>query len=114
MLVIGRALLAKPSILMLDEPSMGLSPLFTKVVLQVVSELRMSSVSVLLVEQNADAALRIADRAYVMERGEITVSGPASELRTNPRIRAAYLGGVGGHIDPRHSFKSVNPSKDFV
>jgi branched-chain amino acid transport system ATP-binding protein len=108
MLAIGRALLAKPAVLMLDEPSMGLSPLYAKVVLQVVGELRKSGVSVLLVEQNADAALRVADRAYVMERGEITVSGLASELRTDPRIRAAYLGGVGDRAAPRPSFNGVN------
>lgn len=94
MLAVGRALLAKPSILMLDEPSMGLSPLYTKVILGVVSELRAGGVSVLLVEQNADAALRVADRAYVMERGEITLSGTGSSLRSDPRIRAAYLGGA--------------------
>jgi branched-chain amino acid transport system ATP-binding protein len=107
MLAIGRALLAKPSVLMLDEPSMGLSPIFAKVVMRVVSELRTSGVSVLLVEQNADAALRVADRAYVMERGVFTVSGRASELRRDPRIRAAYLGGV-DHSDPRQSFNSLN------
>lgn len=95
MLAIGRALLSKPAVLMLDEPSMGLSPLFAKVVLQVVRELRSSGVSVLLVEQNADAALRVADRAYVMERGEITFGGVASELRSDPRIKSAYLGGDG-------------------
>lgn len=93
MLAIGRSLLARPSLLMLDEPSMGLSPLFAKIVLQVVRELRSTGVSILLVEQNADAALRIADRAYVMERGEIVLEGRASQLRTDPRIQSAYLGG---------------------
>lgn len=92
MLAIGRALLAKPAVLVLDEPSMGLSPLFSKVVMQVIAQLRDSRVSVLLIEQNADAALRVADRAYVMERGVLTTSGMASELRSDPRIKAAYLG----------------------
>lgn len=92
MLAIGRALLAAPSLLMLDEPSMGLSPLFARTVLQVVGELRSSGVSVLLVEQNAEAALRISDRAYVMERGEIVLEGRSSEVRSDPRIREAYLG----------------------
>ena len=95
MLAIARALMARPSILMLDEPSMGLSPLFAKVVMKVISQLRESRVSVLLVEQNADAALRVADRAYVMERGEFTLSGSASSLRADPRVKAAYLGGAG-------------------
>lgn len=94
MLAIGRALLAAPSLLMLDEPSMGLSPLFARTVLQVVAELRNSGVSILLVEQNAEAALRISDRAYVMERGEIVFDGPAAAVRNDPRIRAAYLGDV--------------------
>lgn len=110
MLAIGRALLAKPSLLLLDEPSMGLSPLYAKLVLQVISELRTSGVSVLLVEQNADAALRVADRAYVMERGEITVSGPAADLRADPRIRAAYLGGVPDRSSARHSPQPHQPS----
>ena len=101
MLAIARALMARPCVLMLDEPSMGLSPLYAKVVLQVVAQLRESGVSVLLVEQNADAALRVADRAYVMERGEIALSGPAAQLRADPRIKAAYLGGGAGHAGPR-------------
>jgi branched-chain amino acid transport system ATP-binding protein len=110
MLAIGRALLAKPALLLLDEPSMGLSPLYATLVMQVISELRKSRVSVLLVEQNADAALRVADRAYVMERGEITVSGPASDLRADPRIRAAYLGGVTDPSSPRHPLQLHQPS----
>jgi branched-chain amino acid transport system ATP-binding protein len=109
MLAIGRALLSKPSVLMLDEPSMGLSPIFAKVVMQVVSELRGSGVSVLIVEQNADAALRIADRAYVMERGDITITGRASDLRSDPRIRDAYLGGGAGHSGQRRPSPGVNP-----
>lgn len=115
MLAIGRALLAKPSILMLDEPSMGLSPLFSKVVMQVIEQLRANRVSVLLVEQNADAALRVADRAYVMERGEFTFSGPASQLRSDARVRAAYLGGPIPETAGTLSHQAMQqPQGDFV
>lgn len=115
MLAIGRALLARPSVLMLDEPSMGLSPLFAKVVMKVIAQLRDTRVSVLLIEQNADAALRVADRAYVMERGVLTTSGKASDLRSDPRIKAAYLGSgeAAGHAafarSPEHQ-----PEEDFA
>ncbi|QAA94641.1 ABC transporter ATP-binding protein [Pollutimonas thiosulfatoxidans] len=93
MLAIGRALLSKPKVLLLDEPSMGLSPLFAQVVFKVIKELKASGVSVLLVEQNAEAALRISDRAYVLERGHIALSGKSQVLREDPRVRNAYLGG---------------------
>lgn len=93
MLAIGRALLSKPKVLLLDEPSMGLSPLFAQVVFKVIKELKAAGVSVLLVEQNAEAALRISDRAYVLERGRIAISGESQVLRADPRVRSAYLGG---------------------
>ncbi|QDZ00339.1 ABC transporter ATP-binding protein [Nitratireductor mangrovi] len=92
MLAMGRALMAKPSVLMLDEPSLGLAPLIVRDILRTVSELRDKGVSVLLVEQNARAALAIADHAYVMELGEVTLQGPASELAADPRIAEVYLG----------------------
>ena len=92
MLAIGRALMAKPRLLMLDEPSLGLAPLIVREVLQVVASLRDLGVSVLLVEQNARAALQVADRAYVLEMGAVTLSGQASELLNDPRIIASYLG----------------------
>ncbi len=92
MLAIGRALMARPRLLMLDEPSLGLAPLIVREVLHVVASLRTLGVSVLLVEQNARAALQVADRAYVLEMGAVTLSGAASELLSDPRIIASYLG----------------------
>ena len=92
MLAIGRALMARPRLLMLDEPSLGLAPLIVKEVLNVVASLRTLGVSVLLVEQNARAALQVADRAYVLEMGAVTLSGQASDLLHDPRIIASYLG----------------------
>jgi branched-chain amino acid transport system ATP-binding protein len=96
MLAIGRALMARPQLLMLDEPSLGLAPLIVREVLQVVSSLRQHGVSVLLVEQNARAALRTADRAYVLEMGAFALSGPATELIHDRRIMETYLGLGGG------------------
>ncbi|MDO8773616.1 MAG: ABC transporter ATP-binding protein [Burkholderiaceae bacterium] len=95
MLAIGRALMAKPKLLMLDEPSLGLAPLIVREVLQVVASLRSHGVSILLVEQNARAALAVADRAYVLEMGSVALSGDASELARDPRIIETYLG-IGG------------------
>ena len=92
MLAIGRALMARPRLLMLDEPSLGLAPLIVREVLHVVSSLRAHGVSVLLVEQNAQAALQIADRAYVMELGEFILSGSAKDIASNQRVAASYLG----------------------
>ncbi|NBN62279.1 ATP-binding cassette domain-containing protein [Microvirga tunisiensis] len=92
MLAIARALMARPTCLLLDEPSMGLAPILVDQILEVVKSLRSLDVTVLLVEQNAFAALSIADRGYVMETGRITMSGPAAELIADPRIREAYLG----------------------
>ena len=92
MLAIGRALMARPRLLMLDEPSLGLAPLIVREVLQVVASLRRHGVSVLLVEQNARAALQVADRAYVLEMGAVALSGVAADLLHDRRIIDTYLG----------------------
>jgi branched-chain amino acid transport system ATP-binding protein len=92
MLCIGRALMARPKLLMLDEPSTGLSPKLTWSVLEAIQKIRERGVAVLLVEQNAHQALRLADRAYVMESGTCVLSGPGPELAEDDRVRAAYLG----------------------
>ena len=92
MLAIGRAMMARPACLLLDEPSMGLAPILVAQILDVVKYLKSLGVTVLLVEQNAYAALQIADRGYVMETGRIAMAGPAAELIADERIRAAYLG----------------------
>ena len=95
MLAVGRALMAKPRLLMLDEPSLGLAPRIVREVLRIVSELRKRGVSILLVEQNARAALQVADYAYVLETGAVTLEGPAAELARDPRVIEVYLG-MGG------------------
>jgi branched-chain amino acid transport system ATP-binding protein len=92
MLAIGRALMARPRLLMLDEPSTGLSPKLTWAVLDAVQEIRKRGVAILLVEQNAAHALDLADRAYVLESGSIVLTGPGPELARDDRVRAAYLG----------------------
>ncbi len=92
MLAMGRALMSRPKVLLLDEPSMGLSPIMVDKIFEVVRDVYAQGVTVLLVEQNASRALKIADRAYVMESGLLTMSGPARELLVDPRVRAAYLG----------------------
>jgi branched-chain amino acid transport system ATP-binding protein len=92
MLAIGRALMAQPRLLLLDEPSMGLAPNVVDQVLAAIRALKRDGLTVLLVEQNARAALAIADRAYVLETGRIALSGGAREIGTDPRVRAAYLG----------------------
>ncbi len=92
MLAIARALMARPSCLLLDEPSMGLAPILVAQIFDVVKNLRSLNVTVLLVEQNAFGALSIADRGYVMETGRITMSGPASDLIADEKVREAYLG----------------------
>ncbi|HCL63363.1 MAG TPA: ABC transporter ATP-binding protein [Rhizobium sp.] len=92
MLAIARALMGRPSCLLLDEPSMGLAPILVQQIFDVVRSMRDLKVTVLLVEQNAFGALSVADRGYVMETGKITMEGPAGELLADPRIREAYLG----------------------
>jgi branched-chain amino acid transport system ATP-binding protein len=92
MLAMGRALMARPKLLLLDEPSMGLSPIMVDKIFEVVRDIHARGTTVLLVEQNASRALALADRGYVMDSGEITMQGPARELLNDPRVRAAYLG----------------------
>jgi branched-chain amino acid transport system ATP-binding protein len=94
MVAIARALILQPRLLVLDEPSMGLAPLVVRAIFGIVKRLRDEGMAVLLVEQNARQTLRIADRAYVLESGSMIVSGPASALAQDPRVQAAYLGGV--------------------
>jgi branched-chain amino acid transport system ATP-binding protein len=92
MCAIGRALMARPRLLLLDEPSMGLAPIFVEKIFEIVIEINSQGTPVLLVEQNALMALDVASRAYVMETGQITLEGPAAELKTNERVQKAYLG----------------------
>jgi branched-chain amino acid transport system ATP-binding protein len=92
MLAMGRALMARPKVLLLDEPSMGLAPIMVDKIFEVIAEVHAQGTTVLLVEQNASRALGLADRGYVMESGEITMSGAGAELLEDPRVRAAYLG----------------------
>ena len=92
MLAMGRALMSRPSLLLLDEPSMGLSPLMVDKIFEVIEAVSAQGVTIVLVEQNASRALHIAQRAYVMESGVITLSGKASDLLHDPKVRAAYLG----------------------
>ncbi len=92
MLAMGRALMARPKVLLLDEPSMGLSPIMVDKIFEVVADIHKQGVTVLLVEQNASRALQLADRGYVMESGEITMDGEAKALLNDPKVRAAYLG----------------------
>jgi branched-chain amino acid transport system ATP-binding protein len=91
-LAIGRALMARPRLLMLDEPSMGLSPLMVTQVYEILAELKRTGTTLLLVEQNARAALKVADRGYVLETGRIILDGAAAELREDPEVQRAYLG----------------------
>ena len=93
MLAIARALMSKPKMLLLDEPSMGLSPLLVKEVFHTIQNVNKHGVTVLLVEQNAKMALNIADRGYVIETGTITMEGRAKDLADDPKVRQAYLGG---------------------
>ena len=93
MLAMGRAIMSHPKLLMLDEPSMGLSPLLVDQVFEIIKDINKDGTTILLVEQNAEKALSIADRAYVMEIGEITLSGTGKELSESEKVKAAYLGG---------------------
>jgi branched-chain amino acid transport system ATP-binding protein len=92
MLALGRALMARPRLLMLDEPSLGLAPLIVREIFHVIERLRATGVSILLVEQNARAALQVADYGYVLETGQITLEGPSAELQRDERVVASYLG----------------------
>jgi len=98
MLAVGRALMARPRLLMMDEPSLGLAPLIVKDIFRIIQEIHKQGVTILLIEQNANAALHIADVGYVMETGRITLKGSGKELLTNEEVKAAYLG---------HSVKKV-------
>ncbi len=93
MLAMGRALMSKPKLLMLDEPSMGLAPILVKQIFDIIKELHAAGTTILLVEQNAQMALSVADRAYVIGTGKITMSGNAADVLADDRVRAAYLGG---------------------
>ena len=92
MLAIGRALMSKPRLLLMDEPSMGLAPVIVEEIAQIVEEINQRGLSVVLVEQNAELALELADHAYVLETGNCALEGPAHELHDNEHVRAAYLG----------------------
>jgi branched-chain amino acid transport system ATP-binding protein len=96
MLALARALLAKPRVLLLDEPSMGLSPILVQQVFETIRSIHLEGTTILLVEQNASMALAVADRAYVLETGEIALEGKATDLQEDPKVRAAYLGDVAG------------------
>lgn len=97
MLAVGRALMAKPKLLMLDEPSLGLAPLIVREIFRVIADLKSTGVSILLVEQNARAALQVADYAYVLETGEIALEGPSEKLIDDPKVVESYLGLGGKH-----------------
>jgi branched-chain amino acid transport system ATP-binding protein len=103
MLAIARALMSRPKLLLLDEPSLGLAPLLVQRIFEVIAELKSKGTTMLLVEQNIHHALEVADRAYVMETGQVTLSGPAEELRHNPQVEQSYLGQdyERAAIDPR-------------
>jgi branched-chain amino acid transport system ATP-binding protein len=92
MLAMGRALMGKPKLLMLDEPSLGLAPLMVREIFSIVAALRCAGVAILLVEQNARAALQVSDYGYVLETGELALEGPSADLAANPRVAATYLG----------------------
>ncbi|WP_146553713.1 ABC transporter ATP-binding protein [Rummeliibacillus sp. SL167] len=94
MLAMGRAIMAKPKLLLLDEPSMGLAPIMVKTIFNIIEEIRKEGTTILLVEQNAHMALSIADRAYVIETGKVVLSGTAKELQETEQVKAAYLGGL--------------------
>lgn len=94
MLAMGRAIMAKPKLLLLDEPSMGLAPLMVKTIFQIIEKINQDGTTILLVEQNANMALSVADRAYVIETGRVEISGTAAELQASEEIKKAYLGGL--------------------
>jgi branched-chain amino acid transport system ATP-binding protein len=108
MVAIGRALMSKPDVLLLDEPSLGLSPLMCKELFGALARIRESGVGVLLVEQNARQSLAIADRGYLIETGRIVGEGRAADLRDDPAVRRAYLGGTSNDSEP--NAKPVTPT----
>ncbi len=98
MLALGRALMAKPRLLMLDEPSLGLAPLIVREIFAIVADLKAAGVSILLVEQNARAALQVSDYGYVLETGECVIEGKSGDLAANPRVAATYLGAAAAQV----------------
>ena len=92
MLAVGRALMSRPNLLMMDEPSLGLAPLIVQQIFSIIEEINKKGVTILLIEQNANMALKAADMAYVLETGDITLSGSGESLLSNERVREAYLG----------------------
>ena len=94
MLAMGRALMSRPKLLLMDEPSMGLAPLMVKNIFQIIERVNQEGTTVLLVEQNANMALSVAHRAYVIETGAIVLTGTAEQLRQSDEVKAAYLGGI--------------------
>jgi branched-chain amino acid transport system ATP-binding protein len=92
MLAVGRALMSRPKLIMMDEPSLGLAPLIVKEIFNIIKEINKNGVTILLIEQNANMALKVADYGYVLETGRITLHGPAKELRSNEEVKRAYLG----------------------
>jgi len=98
MLALGRALMAKPRLLMLDEPSLGLAPLMVREIFAIVADLKSAGVSILLIEQNARAALQVSDYGYVLETGECVVAGNSADLAANPRVAATYLGAAAAQV----------------
>ena len=98
MLALGRALMAKPRLLMLDEPSLGLAPLIVREIFAIIADLKAAGVSILLVEQNARAALQVSDYGYVLETGECVVEGKSGDLAANPRVAATYLGAAAAQV----------------
>ncbi len=93
MLAIGRALMSKPRLLLLDEPSLGLAPIIIQQIFEIIEQLRQRGMTIFLVEQNANQALKLADRGYVLETGRVVLEGKGSELLADPAVRQAYLGG---------------------
>jgi len=92
-LAIGRALMGRPRLLLMDEPSLGLAPVIVQLIFKVIKQLHQQGVTILLVEQNARQALQVADRCYLLETGRVVMSGPVEALRTNPEVERIYLGG---------------------